>query len=193
MPTYGSDAEALEAIRRGNAHAFRHFIAAYKGAVERIVAGHVPRSAVQDVAQEAFIRAYNSLGGYDSGRPFANWMSTLALRTCYDHLRGMYASRERTFSELAPEGAEWLEGVVDRASLEADAREQEKDAAGKALDWALGQLPPLERMVLTLTALEGHSVEEAAAMLEMSAVNVRVRAHRARKKLKGILEKEMGR
>lgn len=192
MPTYGSDAEALDAIRGGNVHAFRHFIAAYKGAVERIVAGHVPRSAVADVAQEAFIRAYNSLGSYDSGRPFANWMSTLALRTCYDHLRSVYASRERTFSELAPEGAEWLDGAVDRASLEADARDREKDAASQALDWALGHLPPLERMVLTLTALEGRSVEEAAGLLEMSAVNVRVRAHRARKKLKALLEKEMG-
>jgi RNA polymerase sigma-70 factor (ECF subfamily) len=192
MPTYGSDAEALEAIRGGNAHAFRHFLAAYKGAVERIVAGHVPRSAVADVAQEAFIRAYNSLDGYDPGRPFANWMSTLALRACYDHLRSVYANRERTFSELSPEGSEWLEGVVDRASVETYARDREKDAAGEALAWALERLPPLERMVLTLTALEGRSVEEAADLLEMSAVNVRVRAHRARKKLRTLLEKEMG-
>jgi len=193
MPGYQSDAEALEAIRAGNVHAFRHFVAAYKGLVERIVAGHVPRAAAPDVAQDAFVRAFNSLDGYDGERPFANWMSTVALRACYDHLRSVYASRERTFSELAPEGAEWLEGVVDQASLEADARGREKDAAGQVLAWALERLPPLERMVLTLTALEGHSVEEAAAMLEMTAVNVRVRAHRARKKLKTLLEKEMGR
>ena len=193
MPTYESDAQALDAIRAGNVHAFRHFIAAYKGAVERMVARHVPRGAVPDVAQEAFIRAYNSLGGYDPARPFANWMSTVALRACYDHLRSVYASRERTFSELAPAGAEWGDAGVDRAALEADTRDREKAAAGQALAWALERLPPLERMVLTLTALEGRSVEEAAAMLEMSAVNVRVRAHRARRKLKDLLEKETGR
>lgn len=193
MPTYESDAQALDAIRGGNVHAYRHFVAAYKGAVERIVARHVPRGAVPDVAQEAFIRAYNSLDGYDPARPFANWMSTVALRTCYDHLRSVYASRERTFSELAPEGAEWLDAAVDKASLEADARDREKEAAGQALAWALERLPPLERMVLTLTALEGRSVEEAANLLDMSAVNVRVRAHRARRKLKDLLEKETGR
>lgn len=193
MPSYASDAKALEAIRAGNVHAFEHFITAYKGLVERIVSGHVSRAAVPDVAQDAFIRAFSSLGGYDPARPFANWISTLALRACYDHLRGVYASRERTFSELAPEGEEWLESVVDHASLEADARSREKETAAQVLTWALDRLPPLERMVLTLTALEGHSVEEAAAMLELSAVNVRVRAHRARKKLKAMLEKEMGR
>jgi RNA polymerase sigma-70 factor, ECF subfamily len=191
MPEFSSDAAAVRAIQGGDAHAFRHFLVAYQGMVERIVRAHVPRAAVPDVAQEAFIRAFRSLDRYDPGRPFGHWMSTLALRACYDHLRQIYARRERTFSEMGPEGQEWLETVVDEASLARYEQERDHGGASEVLDWALERLAPLDRMILTLTALEGHSAAQAAEMLGLSEINVRVRGHRARAKLRDLLEKEM--
>ena len=59
--------------------------------------------------------------------------------------------------------------------------------ATEVLEWALGQLSPENRAVLTLVHLDGHSVREAAQLLGWSVVNVKVRAHRARQMLRTLL------
>jgi RNA polymerase sigma-70 factor (ECF subfamily) len=56
------------------------------------------------------------------------------------------------------------------------------------LQWALGRLSPENRLVVTLVHLDGHSIREAAALLGWSMINVKVRAHRARRALRNILE-----
>ena len=63
----------------------------------------------------------------------------------------------------------------------------QKGEAAEVLEWALRQLSPENRAVLTLVHLDGYSVREAAELLGWSLVNVKVRAHRARQALRKIL------
>jgi RNA polymerase sigma-70 factor (ECF subfamily) len=60
----------------------------------------------------------------------------------------------------------------------------------EVLDWALGQLSPENRLVLSLVHLEGRTVREAADLLGWSMINVKVRCHRARQKLRSIFLQE---
>ena len=75
--------------------------------------------------------------------------------------------------------------------MEEHRQQEETKAARELLDIVLGRLPAKDRMALTLVHLEGRSVGDAAELLGWSAVNVKVRAHRARRAMKGMIEKLM--
>lgn len=159
--------------------------------VARIVAGHVPREMVDEVAHDVFVRAYTSLPTYSFRTPFSHWLSTIAVRSCYDEWRAASARKEVPLSgpsDVPEEQQEWMEHVLAAQSRERfDALVRQQDASD-LLQRALAQLSPENRMVLTLVHLEGHSVREAAELLGWTVVNVKVRAHRARQQLRKILD-----
>ncbi len=183
-----ADIVALQAIRGGNPNAFRHFVTSYKNAVERILARHVSREVVPELAQETFIRAYGSIHSYDSGRPFEKWLLTIALRCCYEYLRKHYANRETPLSTLSHDCTDWLDRKTAAHALDSYREEEDNRDALELLQWAMEQLEAKDRMVLMLLYADGYTMLEVAEMLNMSNVNVRVRAFRARKKLYKLLE-----
>ena len=75
----------------------------------------------------------------------------------------------------------WNEGRTGRASLLDETWEE------RVLESALQRLEPRDRMLLTLTFLEGYSIAETAAMMDMTPINVRVRVHRSKAKLREAL------
>ncbi len=175
---------ALRAVLNGDTEAFRDVLRLYGPRVRRLVGAHVLPHEVPEVAQETFVRAYESLRSYQ-GRSFERWLATIALRCCYERLRERYRPEE-TFSSLsAAERPE--EGLTDRASLRLYEEESEQRNLREDLEAALRHLEPKDRMLLTLTFLEGYSVSETAAMMEMSEINVRVRVHRSKARLRGLL------
>jgi RNA polymerase sigma factor (sigma-70 family) len=91
-------------------------------------------------------------------------------------------------SSLAKESHDLLEHLGTGRAQEVFEAKSSHEEAVRILDWALEQLSPEDRMVVTLTSLEEKSVAEAAELLGWTKVNVKVRAHRARKKLKTIIE-----
>jgi RNA polymerase sigma-70 factor (ECF subfamily) len=167
---------------------FVELINRYQQHVGRIVAGHVRRDMVEEVAHDSFVRAYTSLSTYSFRTPFSHWLATIALRACYDAWRNASARKEVPLSGLGDEQQQWADRLLATESherFEDLARQQE---TRELLHSALNQLSPENRMVLTLVHLEGHSVREAAELLGWSTVNVKVRAHRARQQLRKILE-----
>ena len=153
--------------------------------MQRLVAAHVLPHEVPEVAQETFVRAYGSLRSY-RGRSFERWLATIALRCCYERLRERYRPEE-TFSSLSADEESPEEGLTDRASLRLYEEESARRDLREDLEAALRHLEPKDRMLLTLTFLEGHSVAETAAMMEMSEINVRVRVHRSKARLRELL------
>ncbi len=182
-----ADVSAIETIRAGDPNAFRHFISTYKNSVECLLSRHVSRDMVAELAQETFIRAYGSLDSYDKSRPFDKWVLTIALRCCYEYLRKRYANRETPISTLSSDCLDWLERKTATNALAAYRDKEDTRDALELLDWALGQLAPKDRIVLLLLYGDGYSMLEVAEMLDMSSVNVRVRAFRARKKVHKLL------
>ena len=160
-----------------------------------IVKKHVPEDAVEETAQEAFVRAYQSLPTFKGTGDFSQWLSSIAVRTCYDYWRKAYRSREIPMSALNEKHAQWLEEVISQRPEEAPDEREPQMEAREILNWALGKLSAEDRMVLELVYLEGRSVQEAAELLGWSKANVKVRSFRARMKLEKLLSKvkEQGR
>lgn len=135
----------------------------------------------EDLVQEIFIQAWRKLGQFKGGAPFEHWLSRIAVRKCYDLLRARRRGREDTVEPERWERMRELAQATETAAPEpADARE--------LLNLAMARLGADEKMVITLLELEGRSVKEISAMSGWSESNVKVRAFRARHKLKGILE-----
>jgi len=100
---------------------------------------------------------------------------------------GQKKREELPVSTLTEEHHRWIEHALAARSDDQFRDHARKQEAAEILEWALRQLSPENRAVLTLVHLDGHSVREAAHLLGWSVVNVKVRAHRARRALRKIL------
>ena len=178
------DAELLERIRNGAPDEFAEIVRRHQARVFAIL-HHYERDAqkVEDLAQETFIKAWRALEQFDSRAPFEHWISKIAARTALDHLRKEKRRKnEIGLPELGDDALDWLRTGDEKSEL--DSR-----CAAEILDLALRELSPADRVVITMQELEGRSVKEIAEAVGASGVAVRVRAVRARAKLKKILEK----
>ena len=183
------DREIIDRVLRGEIDRFADLIARHRQHVLKIVSGHVPADQAAEVAHDVFVRAYRSLTKFSQQVPFEHWLSRLAVRSCYDFWR----ARRRLdipVSTLTADQAGWLDRAL---AAESDARfheQADQRESHEVLDWALAQLSPENRLVLTLVYLESRSVREAADLLGWSMVNVKVRCHRARQKLRTLFLQE---
>jgi len=187
IPSTLEDRAVVAQVLGGEVDAFARLFHKYQGYVAAIVQRHLPPDRVAETVQDVFVRAYQSLGGWRRAESFRQWLATIAVRTCYDFWRRQYRRRETAESHLGAGHRQWLESVLaDQARRDWDALGRRAEAQA-VLNWGLSRLGPEDRMVLELVHLEGHSIREAARLLGWSAVNVKVRAHRARQKLKKLL------
>ena len=186
------DARVLGQIRAGDVDAYARLMTKYQGRVAGIVSGHAPRERVSELTHEVFVRAYRSLAGYRGDSPFGHWLAKVAVRACHDFWRAEYRRRERPESELSDECRAFVEEAAALETSEAAEETVSRREARELLAWAMDRLSPTDRMVVTLTHLEERPVAEAAELLGLSVPNVKVRAFRARKKLRELLANVMG-
>lgn len=180
------DGNLLQCIRGGEIDRFADLISRYQRHVIRIVSRRVPADRAEEITHDVFVRAYVGLAQFSGSVSFDHWLAGIAVRTCYDFWRGR-RREERPVSALTHEHHQWIEQVLAAQSEEQFRNQTRQDEAIEVLEWALRQLSPENRAVLTLVHLDGHSVREAAQLLGWSLVNVKVRAHRARQTLRKIL------
>jgi RNA polymerase sigma-70 factor (ECF subfamily) len=178
------DQTVVAQVLDGDVDAFERLFTKYRGHVTAIVRRHVPGDRVAENVQDAFVRAFQSLPGWKGDAAFRRWIATIAVRTCYDFWRRQYRSREIPMSRLSEANREWLGNSLSDKSRDDWETLGKQAEAREILSWALDRLGPEDRMVLELVYLEGRSVREAAGMLGWSTANIKVRAHRARKKIK---------
>lgn len=175
----------------GRSQAFETLVQRYEGYVFGVAKRHVPAADVEDVAQEAFIRAYRSLPTYrGGGGGFKSWLGAVAIRTCYDYWRRAYRSRETPVGRLGPDHDRWLDSALAAESIRMLEEKGAADQAREVLEAALARLSAEDRLVLELVYLEGLSGREAADLLGWSAAKVKVRCFRARRKLEAFLLKQ---
>ena len=190
------DATELEWIRRtqrGDGDAYALLVERYQRRVFNLVYRMVGRrEEVEEIAQEIFVKAFLAAGSYHFDASFSTWLMRIAINHCYDHLRRRRASRVTYFSEL-PEEAE--QAVVGTAGNPGNSGEQiqleieKRELARKLLERA----PPDDRVILTLKELEDLSVEEIADLLRLKTSTVKVRLHRARKRMLADYQRWKGR
>jgi len=183
-----SDEEIIHCVLDGDVNAFAYLLIRYKNHVNRIICRHVPYDEVEDVCQDVFVRVYQSLSNHSKEGKFKQWLSQIAVRTCCDFWRKRYRSQELTMSPLISEHRNWLEKAIAEESGNSFLQKGAEREARELLDWALRKLSPENRMILELVYLEGLSIKETSQLLGWSRVNVKVRAFRARRRLKKILK-----
>ena len=177
------DAELLQRIRGGATDEFAELVRKHQSRVFAILYRY-ERDAqrVEDLAQETFLKVWRALDQFDARAPFEHWLSRIAVRTALDHLRREKKHKaDIGFPELGEDALDWLR--TDGEKNELDDR-----SAAEVLNLGMQQLSPADRMVITMQEIEGHSVKEIAEMMGISGLAVRVRAVRARARLKRALE-----
>lgn len=149
-----------------------------------IVRSHLPRRAAEEeLAQEVFVKLFARLADYAPrpGVPFEHWVSRLAVRTCLDALRAEKRRPELRWADLSEEQVAWIEFL---AAEEPAAPEGGAGSARQLIEALLALLPPEDRLVITLMDLEQFSAKEIREQTGWSVPLVKVRAFRARRKLR---------
>jgi RNA polymerase sigma-70 factor (ECF subfamily) len=183
-----ADSDIIHQVINGNINAFELLLERYQDLVLKIVKKHTPYDQAEEIVQDVFIRAYQSLPTFRGKSTFKQWLSSVAVKTCYDFWRKRYRSRELPMSSLSEAHQNWLEGVISNQSMAEFNQQSSQQEAREVLDWALERLSAQDRMVIELVYLEGLSVKEAAELLGWSTANVKIRSFRARKVLQKLLE-----
>jgi RNA polymerase sigma-70 factor (ECF subfamily) len=184
------ESELLRLIRQGETERFADLICRYQRHVIRIVGRRVPSDRVEELVHDVFVRAYINLGQFSGEVSFDHWLAGIAVRTCYDFWRAR-GRHDVPVSALSEDHHHWIERTLSAQSDDQFRQQTETQEAAEVLDWALRQLSPENRAVLTLVHLDGYSVRETAELLGWSVINVKVRAHRARKALRKLLEQTL--
>jgi RNA polymerase sigma-70 factor (ECF subfamily) len=186
--TDGDLLRQVERARQGDPEAARSLVEALHPQVIRIVRSHLPvRAAEEDLAQEIFAKLFTRLDQFQfrSGVPFEHWVSRLAVRTCLDALRAERRRPELRWSDLPEEQSAWLDFMLVDESPPPDTAPA---SARELLEKLLAQLSPDDRLVISLLDLEEKSVKEIAHLTGWSTALVKVRAFRARRKLRKLAE-----
>jgi RNA polymerase sigma-70 factor (ECF subfamily) len=181
-----SDTDIIIRVLRGETGYFDELITRYRSQVLAIVTGRVPAHEIELVAQDVFIKVYRSLPTFDLTRPFSRWLSRIAVTVCCDYWRRQ-PKREIPASSFGNDHGEWINDIIDTTSREAFEREASKKDAEELVDWVLSQLAPEDRMAVDLIYLQGWALKEVAHAMEWSLAKTKVRALRARRKMKKLL------
>src|SRR3954467_5084073 len=146
-----SDAERIAAVLGGDADSFEPLIVKYQPRVFATARRYARReSEVEDIVQEIFLKAFNKLKSFRGEAPFEHWLMRLAVRTCYDFLRGHQRNRETTFTELSEPEADWLRPYAKDPATSSETAE----AARQLVEKVLSQMSPASRLIITLLEIE---------------------------------------
>ncbi len=150
--------------------------------VAKLVRSHRPvRAAEEDLCQMIFIKMFQKLPQYSGAVPLDHWLSRIAINTCLNAISAEKVRPELRRADLSEE----QEAVLDNlAAAEEAPRADEQVASRDLLTQLLARLKPAERLVIDLIHLQQKSVEEVSRETGWSKALVKVRAFRARQKLK---------
>ena len=182
------DMEIISRILEGDRNAFEILLDRYRNHVFGIVLKRVSPGEAEEVAHEVFIRAYKSLPRFRGESPFSHWLAKVAVRTCHDHWRKRYRNREIPMNSLSEEHVQWIENTATAESSWNHESDESERLAGDVLEIALSRLHPDDRAVVELVHLDEYSIKETSEILGWSQGKVKIRAFRARKKLRKIIE-----
>jgi RNA polymerase sigma-70 factor (ECF subfamily) len=184
------DKELARLAAKGREMAFRELLSRYERPVFSLVYRMVrDRTLAEDLAQEAFIRAFNAIDSYKPRFKFSSWIFKIANNHTIDHLR------KRKLDTVSIDGSphartseeEAQTRLVVESHEEAPDRYVEARELGGQIEEAIGMLRPEYRTAVLLRHVEGYTYDEIAEIMELPLGTVKTYLHRARGELKGLL------
>jgi RNA polymerase sigma-70 factor (ECF subfamily) len=174
------DQALVERVQRGDKRAFELLVSKYQRKIFRLLSRFIRDSAeIEDVAQEAFIKAYRALPNFRGESAFYTWLYRIAINTAKNHL---VAQRRRapTSTETEVEDAENFDDADQLRDVNTPESMMQSRQVGEAVNRAIEKLPEDLRTAIVLRELEGLSYEEIAESMNCPIGTVRSRIFRAR-------------
>ncbi len=150
------------------------------------------RSLVEEAAQEVFLKAFTQLGSFEGRGSIEGWLTRIATNTCLNMVRGAKRRPEFTVSDLTDDEQSWL----DQQSASDESAQPSVENSVVATDLAdrlLAVLSPEDQQALLMIDGEDASIKEVAEATGWSESKVKVRAFRARRKVREAMEKLLAR
>jgi len=174
------EAEMIAAILAGDRDLYHRLIQPYELSVYRMALSFVKdETEAEDVAQEAFLKAFRHLANFRAESRFSTWLISITLNEARRRLRRQRTVRMESLDEPPEEGGKVSPALL-RDWREIPSEALERKEVRTLLQEAIGHLSPIYREVLVLRDIEELSIEETAGALAISISAVKVRLHRAR-------------
>jgi RNA polymerase sigma-70 factor (ECF subfamily) len=182
------DAGALvKAALQNDDEAARELVRRLYPLVARIVHAHRPRrTAEEDICQMIFIKVFQKLSQFSGKVPLEHWVSRVAVNTCLNQIQSEKVRPEVRHADLSVEEQAVIENLANSTG---EVPPDQQLSSRQLVEHLLTALRPVERLAIDLLYLQGRSVEEIRKITGWSAALVKVRAFRARQKMKQQLAK----
>jgi len=178
-------------VQQGDKSAYDILVLRYQHRIVQLVNRYVnDHSEAQDVAQEAFMKAYRAIGSFRGESAFYTWLYRIAINTAKNYL--VSRSRRSADYQIDVQDAEAIENAPQLQGVDTPERELLSDEIAQTVMLAIEELPEEMRMAIILREIEGMSYEEIAEVMDCPVGTVRSRIFRAREaidsKLKSLLD-----
>ena len=174
------DQQLVERAQRGDKQAFGLLVSKYQRKLVRLLSRLIRDSAeVEDVAQEAFIKAYRALPSFRGESAFYTWLYRIGINTAKNYLVSQ-GRRAPTTTEFDSEEAESFDDGEQLRDINTPERMLQSKQSGETVNSAMDALPEELRTAIALREIEGLSYEEIAGIMDCPIGTVRSRIFRAR-------------
>ena len=179
---YRGDITYIEQVLAGNANAFSYIIDRHKDKAYNLafrICGN--KEEAEEIAQDSFLKAYRSLGGFKMKSSFATWLYRIVYNTAISYVR----VKKKGILSLEDFPVDATDFIGSNTSEE----EAEKEYISSLINFALQKITEEERGLITLFYFEEMSSEEITEVTGISKSNIKVKLFRARRKMLEIIEK----
>ena len=182
-------AACVERVRQQDEDAARLLMRHLYPLVIKLVRGHLPsRTGEEDMTQIVFMKIFANLDRFSGAVPLEHWVSRVAINACLNQIAAEKSRQELRLADLSEEQREVIENL---ATTTTELQPDQSLAAREIAEKLLALLDPRDRLLLTLLHLEGRSPREVQQITGWNGIVIRVRAFRARQKLKEHFQKLM--
>ncbi|MFN2623825.1 MAG: RNA polymerase sigma factor [Chthoniobacterales bacterium] len=177
--------ELVAATLRQDEAAARELVRSLYPLVAKLVRAHRPvRSAEEDLCQMIFIKVLQNLSQFSGKVPIEHWVSRIAINTCINQIQAEKARPELREADLSEEQTAVIRNLAATAD---DLAPDQSFASRQLVEHLMNALKPAERLVIDLLYFQQRSVAEIRSITGWSGTLVKVRAFRARQKMKQLL------
>ncbi len=185
------DQELVRRVQEGDKKAFDLLVIKYQQRIAKLISRYVrDQDEVQDVAQEAFIKAYRALPRFRGDSAFYTWLYRIAINTAKNYL--VAQGRRPPATDVEAEEAVYVDGGMKMSDRDTPEQLIQRDEVERVIFDTIDSLPEELRTAITLREMEGLSYEEIAETMDCPIGTVRSRIFRAREaietKMKPLLE-----
>lgn len=177
-------------VRQGDEAAASQLLAHLNPLVLKLVRSHLPRrTSEEDMVQAVFVKVFTRLSQFSGAVPLEHWVSRIAVNTCIHQISKERVRPEIRYADLSEEEEQVVQSL---ASSPEELSPSQSFASHELVTKLLETLSAPDRLVITLMHLEGRTVEEVRQITGWNKSLIKVRAFRARRKLRKHLDLLLG-